>query len=233
MMKQFICIVCALCLGATVMSAQEEERQQAPSHAGRFYIALQGGPALNIYENAFSYGDNGRTMDLLTLQGALAVGYDFSEVFGLRLQGAFGKDAGACNVRETAGGGFYPYIFRHVNVFADAVLNLAGFRGRSTAFRPKLYAGLGGAHTFGFTDPGHPWQKVVNKNTVFGFRGGFIAEYTFKPGIGIYADLCGEAYTDMYNGLEPTEEDKRRFEGYPGFPLDLRGIISLGVVYHF
>lgn len=232
MMKQFICIVCALCLGATVMSAQEE-RQTPPSHAKRVYIALQGGPALNIYENAFSYEDNGRAMDLFTFQGALAVGYDFSEVFGLRLQGAFGKDAGACNVRETAGGGFYPYSFRHVNLFADAVLNLAGFGGRSTAFRPKLYAGLGAAHTFGFTDAKHPWQKVVGRNTVFGARGGFIAEYTFNSGIGLYADLCGEAYNDMYNGLMPSEEDQKRYEGYAGFPLDLRGIVSLGVVYHF
>ena len=232
MMKQFVCVVCALCLGAAALSAQEE-RQTPPSHAGRVYLSLQGGPALNLYENAFSYRDNGQAIKLFTLQGALAVGFDFSDAFGIRLQGAYGNDASAANVRQTSGGGFYPYRFRHVNLFADAVLNLSGLRGKVTAFRPKLYAGLGGAHTFGFTESHHPWQKIIGQNTVFGFRGGFIAEYTFASGLGLLADFCGEAYTDLYNGLMPSEEDQKAYEGYAGFPLDLRGILSLGLVYHF
>lgn len=232
MMKRFVCIVCALCLGAAALLAQEE-RQTPLSHAGRVYLSLQGGPVLNLYENAFSYRDNGQDLKLFTFQGALALGYDFSDAFGVRLQGAFGNDVSACNVRQTSGGGFYPYSFHHMNVFADAVINLVGLRGRVTAFRPKLYAGLGGAHTFDFTDAHHPWQKVNDQNTVFGFRVGFMAEYTFPSGLGLLADLCGEAYTDLYNGLQPSAEDQKQYEGYGGFPLDLRGMLSLGIVYHF
>ena len=227
-MKRTVFLGIALLLGAASLYAQKPLTQK-----GRVSLYVMAGPALSLHENAFSYRDEGRSMELLDLQYAAAVGYDFSEAVGLRFQGAFGKDAAACNVRQTAGNGFYPYTFKHVNGFADVVLNLSGLSGKATVFRPKIYAGLGGAYTFGFTDPGHPWQKITTKNTVFGFRGGFIAEYNFPFGLGMFMDLCGEAYTDMYNGLMPSDEDQQNYEGYAGLPFDLRGIASFGLVFRF
>lgn len=231
MMKQSVCIGAALLLGAAALSAQTTE--PAPSHARRAFVSLQGGTALDVYENAFTYRENGKTLSLFTLQASAALGYDFSDTYGIRLQAAFGNDAGACNVRETAGGGFYPYSFRHANAFADILINLNGLAGKVTAFRPKLYAGIGGAYTFGFTDAGHPWQQVNKRNIVPGFRGGFIAEYGWPSGLGVFADLSGEAYHDMYNGLMPTKEEQKNYEGYGGFPLDLRALLSVGIIYHF
>ena len=245
MMKHFLCITAALLCGAALLSAQENSgnnprttSREAVSLAGRFNVSLQGGAAFDYYENAFSYRDNSQLLKLITPQGALGIGFDFTESFGLRLQGAFGTDAGACNTKQTSAHGFYPYSFQHVNVFMDMMLNLAGLTGKCTAFRPKLYVGAGGAYTFGFQETGdhHPWQwdgAVTKKNMVFGFRGGLLMEYCFRSGFGILADFCGEAYTDKYNGLEPTEEDKKAAEGYPGFPFDIRGVASLGIVYHF
>ncbi|MBO4657578.1 MAG: hypothetical protein J5639_07385 [Bacteroidales bacterium] len=227
-MKKLYCLGLALLACISVCYAQEPV-----SHAKRAYLSVQGGYALNVYENAFSYRDNHRGIELLTPQGGLSIGYDFSDSFGLRLAGAFGKDAGACNVRETSGGGFYPYSFRHFNAFLDGVINLNGLAGKITYFRPKVYFGLGGAYTSHFTDAKHPWQKVVGKNIVPGFRLGFIAEYTFNSGFGVFVDICGEAYTDMYNGLMPSKEDQKRYEGYGGFPLDLRGIVTPGIIIHF
>ena len=231
MMKQSVCIGAALLLGAVALHAQTKE--PAPSQAHQVFVALQGGTALDIYENAFSYRENGKMLDLFTFQGALSLGYEFNDKYGIRLQGAFGNDAGACNVRETSARGFYPYSFRHVSAFADVLINLTGLAGKTTAFRPKVYAGVGGAHTFGFTDAKHPWQKVTPKNTVPGFRAGFIAEYSWPSGFGIFADLTGEAYHDMYNGLMPSKEDQTHYEGYAGFPFDVRGMLSFGIVYHF
>lgn len=227
-MKRIICLWTVLLFGAVYLSAQE-----APVHSKKISVSVSGGIALSLYENAFSYRDQGRTMELLNMQGAFAVGYDFSEAFGLRLQVGLGNDAGACNTRETSAHGFYPYSFSHANAFMDAVINLNGLSGKATSLRSKLYAGLGGAHTFGFTDAGHPWQKVNGNNTVLGFRGGFLEEYSFPSGLGVFVDVCGEAYADTYNGLMPSEEDQKRYEGYAGFPLDLRGIISFGLVYRF
>lgn len=223
-----------LCLGAAIlMVASSLHAQSAAAQKDRFTVSLQGGVLYNLYENEFSYRENDAFGDLFTLEGAVAVGYDISETFGVRLQGAFGKDAGAGNVRETAGNGFYPYNFKNVNVFADAVLNLYGLAGRLTAFRPKLYAGVGFGHTFSFTDPHHPWQKLTDPNTVFGFRFGAIAEYNLTDHFGLYADLSGEAFTDKYNGLMPNDKEQEWYEGYGGFPLDLRGILSFGVLYRF
>jgi hypothetical protein len=231
MMKLSVCIGAALLLGAASLSAQPAG--PAPSHARSAFVSLQGGTALDIYENAFTYRENSKALKLFTFQGAASVGYDFNDTYGVRLQAAYGNDAGACNVRETSGGGFYPYSFRHVNAFADILLNLNGLAGKITAFRPKLYAGLGGAYTFGFTDAKHPWQKVTPKNIVPGFRGGFIAEYNLPSGFGFFADLGLEAYHDMYNGLMPSKEEQKSYEGYGGFPLDLRGMLTFGIIYHF
>ncbi len=226
MMKRFVCMLLALSFGAAALYAQE-------SHAGTAYVSLKGGPAFNLYENAFSYRENGRLAELFTFGGSVAFGFDFSDPFGIRVEASYGGDAGACNVRQTSAGGFWPYTFKHGDAFVDAVLNLNGLAGKVTRFRPKLYAGLGGAYTFGFTDSGHPWQKVNDKNLVFGCRAGFIAEYTTKSGFGFFADLCGEAYNDNYNGLMPNKEEQKTYEGYGGFPLDLRGLLSVGIVFHF
>lgn len=204
------------------------------SHEGRFYLGLQQGPMLNIYENAFSYRENGKTLNLFTMQFGLVAGYDFNDIFGLRLSGSYAKNAGACNVRETAGGGFYPYTFNSLNFFTDAVLDMHGLADVISWFRMKLYGGLGMAHTFHMTDPKHPWQKLIDPNNVFGFRFGAIAEFNLTSHLGLYADLCGEAYTDLYNGLMPTKEEQNAmYEGYGGFPLDLRGLVSVGILFRF
>ena len=211
---------------------KESERPKV-SHAGKFFIMLQGGAAFNYYENSFMYQENNQVGKMFTPQGALSFGMDFTETFGTRLQLACGTDAGACNNRETASRGFYPYTFKHVNAFVDAMLNLGAMEGKGTRFRPKFYLGAGLAHTFGFSDPNHPWQVVNSPNTVFGFRGGIVTEYCFRSGFGIFADICGEGYTDSYNGLQPSKEDQAREPGYAGFPMDLRGLASFGIVFHF
>lgn len=231
MMKKIICILLPLVLGSMGAFAQSG----APELAGRTYFAIQGGPVFNLYENAFTYRDNGRFGDLFTSEVAALFGCDFNEVYGARVQLGYGSDAGAANVLQTAGGGFYPYTFRHLNLFGDATLNLAALanKGKATYFRPKLYAGIGYAYTFHFSDSGHPWQTIYNSNSSFGFRGGFIGEFTFPAGFGIYVDMGGEAYTDLYNGLQPTAQDQEGFVGYAGFPLDLRAKIDLGLVLHF
>lgn len=236
-MKKVILLGIALLSGASIIFAQTPGRQapeQKYTHAKSVFLGLQGGPVLNIYENAFSYRENGKAFRLVTPQAGGFLGYDFNDSYGIRLWGSYAKNAGACNVRQTSGGGFYPYTFKSVNAYLDVILNLCGLADmKDTQFRPKLYGGLGGAHTFGFTDAKHPWQKVTPVNNAFGFRLGFIAEYNFKSGFGVFADFCGEAYTDQYNGLRPSAEEQKAYEGYGGFPLDLRGLISFGIVMHF
>ena len=228
-MKKLISTGAALLLACAWAFAS----QPPVSSEGHFYIGLQAGPMLNLYENTFSYKDNGKTLDLITFQGGIVTGYDFNEIFGLRLSASYAKNASACNVRQTSGGGFYPFTFSSFNVFADAVLNLTGLAKRVSPFSVSLYGGLGLGHTFHMSDAHHPWQVPNDPNTAFGFRFGGVAEYSFSPHFGIFADLCGEAYTDNYNGLKPTREEQADYEGYGGFPLDLRGLVSFGLKYRF
>jgi len=229
-MKKLVSIAAALLMCGAMALAQPARH----SHEGRFYVGLQQGPMLNIYENAFSYRENGKTMNLFTYQAGLVAGYDLNDIFGVRLSAAYGKNAGACNTKDTSAHGFYPYTFSSVNVFADAILDMHGLSDLTTFFRIKLYGGLGLGHSFNMTDSGHPWQDVSDPNTVFGFRLGSIFEYNITDHIGVYGELCGEGYTDKYNGLMPSvEEQVNNFDGYGGFPLDLRGLVSVGVLYRF
>jgi len=229
-MKKLVGVTLIIFISCALASAQHAKH----IHEGRFYLGLQQGPLLNIYENAFSYRENGKTLDLITYQAGLVGGYDVNDIFGVRLSASYAKNAGACNTRNTSAHGFYPYTFSSVNVFADAILDLHGLSDLTTFLRAKLYGGLGVGHSFHMTDSGHPWQDVSDPNTVFGFRFGGIVEYNITDHIGLFGDLCGEAYTDKYNGLMPSEEDQLNdYEGYGGFPLDLRGLVSVGVLYRF
>ena len=59
------------------------------------------------------------------------------------------------------------------------------------------------------------------------------ADTNCEGGSGIFSDLCGEAYTDMFNGLRPAERDHTAGTGYAGFPFDLPASPRLGVLYRF
>ncbi len=231
-MKKFFISLAVLALGATTIFAQEKNAKLEKP----FYLGIQGGPMFSLNENAFSYRDNDKTMDLFTWQGTFVAGYDITWKTGVRLTANYGNNASANNVKEASGiDPFYPYTFKNISIFADVTHNISN--NPESAFVPKVYAGIGLGHTYGYTDSGHPWQLqyMTSPNNTFGFRFGFIAEYLLSESIGIYADICGEAYTDRFNCLQPTEKDKanNNYQGYPGFPLDLRALCSFGVAFHF
>lgn len=242
-MKKLTSLLACLVLGAASVFAQNAF---VGGHRA-WTFALQGGPMYSLSENAFSYRENGYGSKLFTLQGAASIGYEFTNALGGRISVGYGENRSAANTRQTAAHGFYPYNFKSINGFFDLMLDLNGNFAVDKAFRPILYLGAGVGHSFNFVkpegygtprngsweadNPFHPWQDISTKNTVFGFRGGFIGEYDFSRSFGIFADLCGEAYRDRYNGLQPTEQDQTAYTGYAGFPFDLRFSLSLGVIY--
>ena len=242
-MKKLTSILAILLFGVTTLSAQSAF---IGGHRA-WTFAVQGGPLYSLNEDAFSYWENGYGAKLFTLEGQASIGYEFTNALGARIAVNYGGNRSAANTRNTAAGGFYPYNFRSINGFLDITLDLNGNFQVERAFRPVFYVGAGVGHTFHFTKPTaygtqpnvsweagnkfHPWQDICENNTVFGFRGGFIAEYDLTPSFGLFADLCGEAFRDQYNGLQPSEHDQTAFEGYAGFPLDLRFSLSFGVIY--
>lgn len=221
-------------------AAAQKAIKEADKNRKKMYISLQGGGLISLNENYRTYGENGKNSDLLTGQGSAAFGYQFTPVSGFRIWAGFSGNRGACNSKETSGHRFYPYKFNSVNAFVDYVMDFSGFSNHDWTFVPKIYAGVGVGNTFGFKKtpdnpaPGdlfHPWQKVSDKNTAFGFRGGLILEYMFSKSFGILADFGGEFYTDDYNGINPGNEVSET--GDKNFPLDFRGLASLGIAIHF
>ena len=201
------------------------------------YVSVQVGEMFSYGENAFTYIDNSAGSDLFHPVFAIAAGRGFGNVFEGRVSLSYGKNSGACNSLNTAARGFYPYTFRSLNLFGDVVLKGINQRfatNRFSVFFPKIYVGVGVGYSFDFSDPRHPWQDVSENNFALGVRMGFIGEYDFSPHLGVYFDICAEGFTDLYNGLRPTEADQDLYEeGYAGFPMDVRGMVSFGVTYRF
>ena len=234
-MRKSATLMVALFLGAVSVFAQDRF-----DYSGRWNVAVQGGPMFSINENVHSYTGQGNTKDLFTWQGQIAVGYDFNKAFGVRGALGYAKNVGATNYQQTNlayKGQRFPYEFKSVTLFGDAILNVNEWAEIDSPFSSKFYAGVGVAETFGFKETGdhHPWQwdgEVTKKNTPLGIRFGYIGEFDFTNGLGIYVDISGEGWMDNFNGLKPNAPDHQG-EGYAGFPLDLRAVASFGVIYHF
>lgn len=218
-------------------AAETEQTTMYSNHSGRFFISLQGGIAFTHSENWTSYRDHDKTGSLFTPSASLAVGYDFNEVWGARLAGTFGKGVSACNYNETVGfiDVYTPYDFTAYDLFLDGIMSLNGLRGVDHRFNARFFAGIGFAHTWNFaTDNAqtktHPqWITTIDgsSNNVFGFRAGAILEYNFSSDFGIFADFSGTFYGDKYNAMSPSRDDPENFL------FDVRGLGSLGVIFHF
>lgn len=234
----------AAVLIAVVASAQNKPVYEK---AGNFYVSAQGGALFSYNDNTWTYRDFDKSSNLITPQASVAAGYYFNEAFGARLSVNYGQNKAAYNLKQTADRRFRPYDFNSVSVFADAILDLNGLKDLVRRLSPRIYGGIGLGHSFGFDNnfyyaectngpDHHPWQEAYlsKSNTVVGFRFGGILEYTLPSGLGFFVDVCGEAYTDRFDGIKPTSNDQDSVSrGYAGFPFDCRGIASFGVSFNF
>jgi len=228
-MKKLLVSLLALLLVAGPTFAQSHEPYD---FSGRWYVGLYGGAHYNVYENYFAYGENDKGWNLITAQGGIAAGYEYNKIWSFRATLEISKNAGAMNIRETHDGIFRPYTFKAVDFFADAIVNIMGVADDLGKWSPKIYGGVGFGYSFGFTDPQHPWQTLTTGNFAPGFRLGGILQYDFRSDMGVYLDVNGSAFADHYNGLKPAKSEQPE-KGYAGFPLDVKGNVSLGIVYRF
>ena len=224
-MKKIFISLLSLAMSAAILSAQGND-SETYDYTGRFYLSVQGGAHVSASENAYSYRKEGRMTDLIKPQGYLSLGYDFSRAFGARFSLGYGSEAGAFNYKQSFEF-FRPYTFTGIEAFADLVVNLKGLANKVGPFSPKLYAGLGYARTWGMEDaydnyePHWAEKYRTDPNNCFGFRGGFIAEYDFKCGFGLFCDLGAELFSDSFNGQNPRKwKDSAYYNpADPGFPL--------------
>lgn len=115
-----------------------------------------------------------------------------------------------------------------LELFGDATFDLSdAFRKRKPRpqrprFNLKLFAGVGGAYTFAFTEEVPlsytvPYSK--NSSVCFGFRAGLTATYALTERWHIGAELSQNFFIDRFNGVKD------------GSPLDARTNLKVGFTY--
>lgn len=209
------------------------KNDSAFDYSKRVSVSAGGGVSFLFSENVRTYKDAGKIGHLARPSGFLAVSYNFNQVVGLRCAFGYAQNASAMNLKKKNRKKLMPYTFNDASFFADAVLNLNGLAGLKRGFAPKLYAGLGVAYAHQFSKLNQKAYPVTTSNIAPGYRFGIIAEYNFSNGWGLFADLCGEGFMDNFNGKEPKNKFVKGRRGYPGFPFDMRGTLSGGLVFHF
>lgn len=247
-MKKILMVIAASLFFLAASNAQDKP---VFDHSGTAFVAVQGGLSYSVNENYYTYRDAGAKSQLFQPQAGLSVGYWFNPMWGARLSAAYGTNRSALNFKEVpAVNGttpqFCPYGFKSVSVFADAMIDVLGIKDQVRRLRPIIFGGIGFGHSYGLgTTKDTPeayyakhWQRafLTDPNNVFAFRFGGILEYTFPSGFSLFGEISGEAYTDSFNGLKPTEDDKKvgtKNGRYAGMPLDCRAMASFGVAFHF
>lgn len=220
MKKILILIVALLSLGTTAYSARPYITPTSPyQHGHRWFLSVQGGPKIGLYDHIGSFFNYERGWEAVTPHGSLSFGYNFDDAWSLRISGGYSYNAGACSPYQ---GQFYPYNYSAAYAFVDGILNYPALCEINKAFNTKFYAGLGGAYTFGFTDPGHPFETLNTNNFVPGLRLGVILEYDFPGGLGLFADIAAENFLDRYDG----------YATGTAIALDSALKLSFGVIYH-
>lgn len=221
MKKIFILTFALLSLATKTQAARPYITPTSPyQHGKRWFLAVQGGPKIGLYDHISSFFNNGQGWSAVTYHGALAFGYNFNDAWAMRISGGYSYNSGACSPYQ---GGFYPYTYSAVYFFTDGVLNYPALCENNVPFSTKFYAGLGGAYTFGFSNPDHPFEVLTPNNLVPALRFGVICEYNFPSGFGIYADFAIENFMDKYDGYATTTQ----------IALDSALKVSFGAVWHF
>lgn len=220
---------CFLLMAALLLSAVSLSAQLTPYEYGhRWYFAFQGGPVYfnSDYSNTLP---NSRLLELFSIDAAVALGYNLTDAHELRFSGSYGLRTGVCEdfyrddyYDDGEDVPIYTYRFHSTRLSADYVLNMNALAEYNIAFSTKLYAGLGAALTYDFTEPEHPEVWVSDPNLTAAIRVGYILEYDFKDGFGLYFDNGLAFFPDRYNGREVI-----------GFPADMEIHAHLGLIYHF
>ncbi len=219
-------IIASVLIALSVLGTAAAQESQK-----KFAVGLGGGPLVSLSESSFTYWEFGHIFGLVSGHGNIWASYNMNRRMALRLSVSAGGNSAALNSRESAGKGFYPYRFTSVNSFLDLMVDPRGRHSRVKVLVPSLYVGVGYGYTFGLHPDYYHFQSPTDPNHTFGFRVGFEGCFNVTDWLGLYFDICAEAYTDKYNGLEPSQRDKEIREGYAGFPFDMRLPLSFGVKF--
>ena len=133
-MKRILTILASIALAASLSVANA----QTKDFNGYWFMQLQGGAAHTIGETDFT--------DLISPSAAFSIGYQFSPVFGVRLNANGWQGKGAVNSGSTTVYKFN-YVEGAVDLMADLASIFAGYKYDRT-INPYIFGGAGANYAF-------------------------------------------------------------------------------------
>lgn len=213
-MKKLIFAVAISILATLPMAAQE--KVQKPSKFGdNWYIQLQGGASYTFSEAS----RKASVGDLIAPSVAVALGKDFTPVFGLRLKGSGWEAKGQYMWQDAT------YKYNYIQGSLDAMVNLTNAflpYDKDRVFNLKGFAGFGLTHVMhkNSVDPYGDGGRLEKANMVTP-RIGLQADFLVHNNVSLNLEVAGNLLSDRFNGV-------RSGTNYDGM-LTAMG----GVTFHF
>jgi len=132
-MKRFLTVLASFALALGVANAQTDDFK------GYWFLQLQGGAAHTIGETTFN--------KLLSPSAAASLGYQFSPVFGARLNANGWQGKGAIATYNGAADYKYNYVEGGLDLMADLAAAFAGYKSDRT-LNPYIFGGIGANYAF-------------------------------------------------------------------------------------
>lgn len=212
----FILMACIL-----NMHASTEDTIKSGRKTDNFYLQLYGGINKSANENLpwtefssypWSHG------------AFVGIGREITPLWGWRMALRYNhnksRNVQECESQDTWG-------WDNVGIFTDATFDLSDFLTSPSSDKRhrmniKLFAGVGGAYTFGFPhDKPLSYSHAYSSNSAIslGLRAGMTATYRLTDNWRIGAELSHTMFTDRFNGVSAD------------MPLDGRSNLSVGLTY--
>lgn len=163
-MKRLLSLIAVAALSVATIFAQEKT-------SGYWYMQIQGGAAHTVGEADFG--------DLISPAGALSLGYQFSPVFGARLNVNGWQGKGALVNPTTT------YKFNFVEGGIDLTMDLCNLFGEKRAdrlFNPYILGGLGANFAFNNDDANDLAARFPSENHLWD---GTLVKPSSKAGVGL------------------------------------------------
>jgi len=166
-----------------------------------------------VAEHTFTF-----SKDVMSREVSLALAKEFTPCWGWRLSIGESENIGCTNFDKQAF-----YSFSDAELFGDLTLDITDmlFRRRESMFlNMKLFGGVGGLYTFGFSQENAP--KDVDSHLCLGARGGVDLRFRLSKHVSLGAEAgLTTMYPDNFNGI------------VDDFPVDARFFGKVGLIINF
>ncbi len=214
-MKRILTVIASLVLAASfsVANAQTNDFNRY------WFLQLQGGAAYTVGETDFS--------DLISPSAAISVGYQFSPVFGARLNVNGWQAKGSitnsdfidCNYK-------FNYLEGGLDLMADLAALFAGYKYNRT-INPYLFAGVGANYAFNndeaieYADEFDPADYLWDDYRVsFAVRAGVGANIRLSNSVAINLEINNSFLSDRFNSKKGNDDNS-------DLDFHIRGLVGL------